>query len=244
MARPAYSGFSRRSLHGQVVDDVGRRIMRGDLRPGDTLPNEQDMVRDLGVSRTVLREAMKVLGAKGLVETKTRTGSRVRPRTEWNLLDPDVLAWRHDQAPDPILLRNLIEVRRMIEPAAAALAATRAHDPDVRAIEEAYQAMQRALGDADRYITADLDFHDRLLAASGNELLNQLSHAIAAALRLSRKVTTLVPGSAAHSLPNHLAVLDAIKRNDPEEARSAMLELVDTAASDIAKVLPEAGAES
>src|SRR5712692_3135820 len=127
------SQYPEQSLHGRIVHAIGRRIVRGDLRPGDLLPAEPE----LGASRTVVREATKVLAAKGLVESRPKTGTRVRPRDQWNLLYPDVLAWQQEGAADDDLLRKLTEVRRVIEPAAAELAAARADARDIAALERA-----------------------------------------------------------------------------------------------------------
>src|SRR5437867_4809520 len=127
------SQYPEQSLHGRIVHAIGRRILGGDLQPGDLLPAEPE----LGASRTVVREAIKVLAAKGLVESRPKTGTRVRPRESWNLLDPDVLAWLQDGAVSEDLLRKLTEVRRIIEPAAAELAAARADGRDLAALEQA-----------------------------------------------------------------------------------------------------------
>src|SRR5437762_9890658 len=118
--------YPRRGLHGAVVHDIGLRIVRGELEADDPLPTEDELSGELSVSRTVLREATKVLAAKRLVESRPKTGTRVRPRKDWNLLDPDVLAWQVEAGADAEFLAQALEVRRMIEPAAARLAAERA----------------------------------------------------------------------------------------------------------------------
>lgn len=123
----------KRSLFGQVLEGLGSRIVRGELQPGQTLP-ETELCRDLGASRTVVREVLKTLSAKGLVDTRTRTGTRVLEATHWNLLDLDVLGWRYAAMPRMQFFRELFELRRMIEPNAAALAAERATAPDIKAI--------------------------------------------------------------------------------------------------------------
>src|SRR5881398_3488194 len=131
--------YPRRGLHGELVHEIGVRILRGELRPGDLLPTEEELQGELAVSRTVLREAIKVLAAKGLVEARPKIGTRVRPRDAWNLLDPDVLAWQQRGAGSPSLLRALTEVRRSIEPAAAELAASRADAGDLAALGAALE---------------------------------------------------------------------------------------------------------
>src|SRR5882757_9951537 len=123
---PSSRTFSRRSLHGQVAHDIGRRILGGLVKPGELLPRETELSQRLGVSRTALREAIKVLAGKGLVESRPKTGTRVRPRSDWNFLDPDVLSWRYAGGVSADDVRALFELRRAIEPMSAALAAQRA----------------------------------------------------------------------------------------------------------------------
>ncbi len=115
--------YSRRSLHGQVANEIAQRIMSGEFAPGTILPNEADFSVKLKVSRTALREAIKVLAAKGLVESRPKIGTRIRPRDHWNMLDPDVLAWQFASDDVARFADDLFEVRQIIEPAAAALAA-------------------------------------------------------------------------------------------------------------------------
>ena len=118
--------YPTRGVHGRLVEQIGRRILGGELAPGAMLPREAELVRELGISRTAVREAIKVLAAKGLVESRQKLGMRVRPERAWNLLDPDVLAWQAASGPSPELIEHLVELRRMIEPAAARLAFYRA----------------------------------------------------------------------------------------------------------------------
>src|SRR5215813_13195899 len=139
LARPV-AGYPRRNLHGQIVHTIGRQILRGELRPGDPIPVPQD----LPASRTALREAIKVLAAKGLVEAKPKTGTRVRARDAWNLLDPDVLAWRQEGAPPAKFVRTVTELRAIIEPGAAALAASRLSETAMSALHTAYADLEAA----------------------------------------------------------------------------------------------------
>ena len=130
-------------IHGSVVDAIGRWILGGTYAPDDLLPREDDLAVELGVSRTSIREAVKVLSAKGLLQARRRVGVRVRDRDDWNLLDPQVLSWHPDVGRDEALITSLIEARRIIEPAAAALAAKRATAADLARIEQAYLGMER-----------------------------------------------------------------------------------------------------
>src|SRR6266516_8198527 len=123
--------YPRRGLHGAVVHDIGLRIVQGELEAGDPLPTEDELSGELSVSRTVLRESIKVLAAKRLPESRPKTGTRVRQRAEWNLLDPDVLAWQLEAGPDRRFLEDTLELRRLIEPAAARFAAERASEDEI-----------------------------------------------------------------------------------------------------------------
>ena len=228
---------AQRHLPAHVARDLSFRILRDDLRPGETFPDEESLGVELGVSRTVVREALQVLRAKGLVETKTKTGTRVRPSRDWNLLDPDLLQWRYEARPDDAFLRDLVEVRRIIEPPAARLAAMRATPGDLAAIGRWLTAMEAAIEDDDRFINADLGFHAAVLTASGNSLLLQLNRAIGLVLRFSRDVTVSVPGSSAASMPFHRNVLEAICSGDPNEAEARMRALLQRTAEDVTRAL-------
>lgn len=226
--------YPRRGLHGEIVHDIGVRILSGDLRPGDPLPAEEELGGDLGVSRTVLREAIKVLAAKRLVESRPKTGTRVLPRREWNLIDPDVLAWRLEASPDEQFFTDVNELRRIIEPEAAALAATRATDEEIEQLGQAFEAMRAALddGDPDAYLTPDLRFHAIILEACHNELLEQMATMLRAVFRalFIRTIATRARG-----LPLHGEILDAIRADDPETAERATRALIDDTAASLAR---------
>jgi DNA-binding FadR family transcriptional regulator len=226
VARP-HTGYPRRNLHGQIVHTIGKQILRGELRPGDPIP----MPHDLPASRTAAREAIKVLAAKGLVEARPKTGTRVRSREAWHLLDPDVLAWRHDGTPPLRFVRTVTELRSIIEPGAAALAATRASSSDLASIERAYHDMEAAVPpdrpmDVHAFVEADTRFHTAILQAAGNDILEQLAHVVSVALRASFEVTSRIPGSARATLPRHRAVLDAIRTGRTQTATTAMRTLI------------------
>jgi DNA-binding FadR family transcriptional regulator len=227
----------KRSLSRQVIDNLGLSIVRGDFKAGDALPNEADLSAGLGVSRTVTREAIKVLSEKGLVEARPKVGTLVLPRTRWNQLDADILNWEYEAGPRDQFLLKLTEVRRIIEPAAARLAAERATEAEIAAIERDYQAMALCVDDIDQYISVDIRFHAHIVQASHNELLEQIVNTIRAALIASRKVTTQIPGGARAALPLHRAVLDAIHQRQPDEAEHAMLALISRASADIQRII-------
>lgn len=226
--------YPRRGLHGAIVHDIGIRILSGDLRPGDALPTEEELGGELGVSRTVLREAIKVLAAKRLVESRPKTGTRVLPRIEWNLLDPDVLAWRLEASPDEQFFTDVSELRRIIEPEAAALAAKRATDAEIEQLGQSLEAMRAALDDGDpgAYLIPDLRFHTIILEACHNELLEQMATMLRAVFRALFIRTS---ATRAQGLPLHGAILDAIRAGDPEAAERATRALIDDTAASVAR---------
>jgi DNA-binding FadR family transcriptional regulator len=216
---PLSRGARPHTTHAHVVDHLGLRILSGEAQPGAVLPVEADLAQQLGVSRGALREAVRVLVAKGLLEVRPRTGTRVRAREDWNFLDRDVLRWQQ-QTDQNRLLRNLTELRHAVEPEAARLAATRAGDDELTELREAYGAMRSAVDDADvdRFNAADLAFHRALLRASGNDLFGSLEQAIEVSLRESFIALSATPGASKAVLPLHRAVLDAVVARDPDLA--------------------------
>lgn len=213
----------RRNLFAQVVEELGGRIVRGDLGPQAAFPKEADLEREFGVSRSVIREAVKTLAAKGLLESRTRTGIRALPPMHWNLLDGEVLSWRFAAMPPLQFFTELFEIRQMIEPEAAALAARRATSSDLMEIETAFQAMLEASEASAPGVEADLRFHRGILAAAHNPLLLQMGNLISVGLYLSHRFSR---DSFVIFLPKHRRVLDAIKARKPEEARAAMQRLL------------------
>ena len=228
--------YPRRGLHGEVVHTIGLRILRGELKPGDPLPTEEELSAGDGISRTVLREAVRVLAAKGLVHAQPKTGTRVRPRSEWNIADPDVLAWRVEAGPDSDLYEQVTEVRVGIEPQAAQLSAARATDEEIAAIREAYEAMEAGVKDQAAYLAADLLFHERILTACHNELLEHLGSVLRAVFRTTFEFTTSSPTSRRRALPLHRAILDGIAARDGDAAEAAMRTLISDTAADIRRL--------
>lgn len=225
------------SLHGRVVDQLGQRILRGDFAPGDVLPNAEDWSAAEGVSRTVLREALKVLAGKGLVESRPKTGTRIRPRSDWNFLDPDVLAWRFAAAATAEDSRSLFELRRAIEPMAASLAAERATRDQVKELEALLAEMDAAGDDGERFAVPDLLFHQAILRMTGNELLGSLAAVIETALMMSFRLSDDNPRGHRHSLPPHREIASRIAAKDPEGARLAVLTLLDQAEEDAKRAM-------
>ncbi len=221
--------YPRRGLHGAVVHDIGVRILRGDLEPGEPIPTEEelgaDVAGDVAVSRTVVREAVKVLAAKRLVESRPKRGTRVLPRREWNLLDPDVLAWQSEAGLDRRFLDDMVELRALIEPHAARLAAFRATDGQVKALEDAVEGMREAGESADAFLEPDLRFHTLLLEASHNELLEHMSTVVTAVLRTLFTYSGRPPGAYGRAAELHGAVVEAIADHDSNRAETALLAL-------------------
>ncbi len=227
----------RRGLHREVVDAIGTTIVQGIRRPGDVLPNEAELSSELEVSRTVVREAIKVLAAKGLVEARPKTGTRVLPRTNWQLIDPDVLQWQFSGDVDAALWMEILEVRSIIEPAAAGLAAVRRTDDEARGIMDLLDRMDAAVEDSAAYIHADIEFHSAILRASHNELLGQMIATVHNALEATRRITVHVPGGRQREMPNHRAVATAIVKGQRAKAVAAMTELVEATTRDVESVL-------
>jgi DNA-binding FadR family transcriptional regulator len=228
--------YPRRGLHGAVVHEIGVRILNGGLKPGDTLP-DNGLLDEAAVSRTVVREAIKVLAAKGLVESRPKVGTFVRPRRDWNLLDPDVLAWQIEAGPDARFLEQALELRRMIEPAAARLAAERATEPEIAALYEAFEEMLAAGDDLDAFMAPDLRFHSLLLEACGNELLEHMSEIFTAVLRTVFAYSSSSSRSYPRAARRHRAIVKAIEAQDPDAAEQAVLRLIDDTKRNLASAL-------
>ena len=229
--------YPRRGLHGAVVHEIGVRIVNGELKPGDTLPDNGFFDVEEDVSRTVVREAIKVLAAKGLVESRPKVGTRVRPRREWNLLDPDLLAWQIEAGPDARFLEQALELRRMIEPAAARLAAKRATEAQVAALYELYESMAAAGDDLDAFMEPDLRFHSLVLEACGNELLEHMTEIFTAVLRTIFAYSSSSSRSYPQAARRHRAIARAIEERDPDAAEQAVLRLIDDTKKNLASAV-------
>lgn len=212
---------SARNLHAQVIEDIGASIVSGVLRPGDALPGESQLAMQMEVSRTVLREALKVLASKGLIETRQKTGMRVRDPRYWNHLDADILNWRCAAMPTEDFVEKLVEMRAIIEPAAVMAAARRREPGQLAAIADALEAMENAV-DLEAWAEADLRFHEAVLAATNNELLSSLFAVIETALATFFVMSARTAKNFKYSLPHHRAVYEAIRRRRPNEAAAAM----------------------
>jgi DNA-binding FadR family transcriptional regulator len=215
----------QRDLHGTVAFELGSAILRGDYAPGQILPREAKLMEAFDVSRTVLREALRTLTSKGFVESRPKVGTRVRERAAWNLLDADVLDWYARVAPPLAFALKLQEMREMIEPFAAGLAAS-AHDAEALGrLTLAHTAMADARN-VDEWVRADLRFHLAVLAACRNELLVPLGTLIERTLEGQLRVNAKRADVFNAALADHTAVFEAIARRDVNAARSAMAALL------------------
>lgn len=230
---------TRGDLPTQLANLIGRRILNGELRPGDQLPPETELLEESGVSRTTMREAIKLLVSKGLVEAKPKFGTRVRPSTDWSLLDPTVLRWQFDNRDDLEELLLLFEIRRLIEPEAAALAAARGTNAKRDAIGKAYDALAVSSETQFNLIEADVDFHLAVLNAAENKYLLALGTVIEIAIKSTARFSRLRPGGLQHALPLHKTVYDSIVSRRPEVARAHMRALIDDAQEDMQMVLEQ-----
>ena len=226
-----------KNVHGGTVDLLGEGIVTGRYPVGSTLPPEPVLCEELGVSRTVIREAVKSLIAKGLLVTGPKVGTRVLNQDQWNWFDPDVVTWQSRAGLSREFLRDLQELRRLVEPVAVRLAAARATADDIADIEAAYAGMKHAIEEGGDYVTHDLRFHQGLLRACHNRMVIQMSKALGALLRTAFELSTARPDGPANSLPLHRAVLDAVIARAPARAEKAILVLIDGAGDDIDEVL-------
>lgn len=233
------ASFSGRRLRGAVAHMLGRAILAGDYAPGEALPPEVTYAESLGVSRGAYREAVQALIAKGLVESRPKSGTRVLSRDRWNMLDPDVLGWAFSGTPDLQLLRSLFELRTMVEPCGAALAAERRTRDDLRRMKDALGRMRRETLSNEAGRAADRDFHDAILKASRNDALITLSASIAAAVEWTTQLKQRDRALPRDPIPDHVAVYDAIVSGDCDGAKTAMNKLVELALIDTRAALGE-----
>jgi DNA-binding FadR family transcriptional regulator len=234
---PRAKGSAGVSLHAKLLDQLGQSIVRGDLAPGDPLPNADDWSAAHGVSRTVLREVIKVLAGKGMVESRPKIGTRIRDRKDWNFLDPDVLAWRYSSTTNFEDARALFELRRAIEPMAGGLAAERADAAEIATLERLYEKMELFVDDNERFAEADLDFHQAILRMTGNELFGSLAALTETAMLISFRLSDDNPYGQRPSLPLHRRVCDCIARRDSIGTKQTLIELLDLAEADVNRSL-------
>jgi DNA-binding FadR family transcriptional regulator len=228
---------NKTNLHGQIAEHLGVTILSGKITPGEVLPTEAGLGASLHVSRTAVREAIKVLTSKGLVEVRRKTGTRVRPKKDWNALDPDVVAWQFSGGSLPGAIMDLLELREIIEPMCARMAAERATTEEVAEIEKALVEMERSVGKTTASVEADLSFHLAILEATHNSLMRPFGALIQTALRASFRQTNRDAAAYQQTLLKHRMVLTAIKGKRPAAAEDAMRGVIQGARQDIQQAL-------
>ncbi len=212
-------------LSQMVAGTIGKRILAGRYKPGETLPTEPEVQAEFGVSRTAVREAIQLLSAKGMTASRPKIGTRVRPSVDWNMFDADVLRWLVDEKPGDDFVNALFEMREIIEPSAASLAAERASEDDIRALGSAQEGIQSEPRGSAKQVQADVDFHMAILRGSRNPMMVSVGAMINSALEISFTIgwRTVM---AEDAVLQHRAVYEAIQARDPEGAFFAMRKLL------------------
>ncbi len=214
------------SLATQVAREIGRRIVSNSYAPGDLVEDEGALAERYQVSRSVIRDAVKILVGKGLLEVRRGIGTRVRSRSSWGLLDDDVLAWYQSAPPDADMLRQLMDIRLVFEPKAARWAAERGSADAHQQIGAAVERMEAEKGSVEDFVVADAVFHRSILRATENEFLVALEGIIFSALLSSIRLTNVDPRSNEASLPFHRSVYEAIAARDGDRAEKVMEQLL------------------
>jgi DNA-binding FadR family transcriptional regulator len=219
-------------IHGSIARDLGLAIVSGELEPGDLLDGEIESSSELRVSRTAYREAVRILAAKGLIESRPKIGTRISPREQWHLLDPDVLSWIFSGEPDVSIVRGIFELRAIVEPAATGLAAERRTRKHLEIMRRSLNemAVQTLRTEAGRI--ADREFHAALLNASGNPFLISLTNGVTTAIDELTEFKQRDGPLARDPVPDHERVLDAVEAKNPIAAQAAMSELIRLAIKD------------
>jgi len=227
--RPAAFAMRARSAQDQVLYELGTAILRGDYPETSLLPSEAELAQHYAVSKTVLREVLKTLAAKGLLISRTKIGSRIRPQVDWNFFDADLLAWRLDLGLDRRFLESLYDIRLAVEPAAAALAASKCSAEDVTELRRLIAEMHRPGHDRTSFATVDLALHLQIASASGNPFMRAIGNIIEAVLITTLTQTTPSENSARlkTTAASHARIVDAIVARDPAAAAQAMIAVIE-----------------
>ena len=226
------------SMPVQVARELGRRIVAGSFEAGVLLDEENTLAEKYQVSRVVIRDAVKILVGKGLLDVRRGIGTRVKPRDQWAMLDDDVLAWHLSTPPNMSFLKQLMEIRLSFEPKAARWAAERATDEEIEEIRAAYNAMEAEEGSIENFVIADAVFHRSILRAAHNEFLKAMEGVIYSALLISIRITNTDPRSNEQSIPIHKDVYQAIVDRDGELAEKLTETLLNDASKKLATYKP------
>ncbi len=223
-----------RNVHMQVVEHIGTSVVRCEVQPGEALPSEAKLCEIFDVSRTVIREAIRILVGKGMVESRAKSGTRARAPEYWNQFDPDVLRWQLAWTDIEAYVAKLFDLRRAIEPAAAKLAAVASRDVDKSAIRAALERMASAQSTPD-YVQADITFHKSIFIATRNEFFWPMAQMFEVALRPSFDISG--PGDHRdRAVAEHREIFDAIVRGNPEAAAQATHVLLDHTTGDLDRI--------
>lgn len=217
------------NLSQRMTQELGRQIVCGVFDKNESLPTEADLCETFGVSRSAVREAVKMLSAKGLISSKPRQGIRILPEEQWNIFDTDLLRWSLEGNPSMKVLKEFLQVRIALEPEAASLAARFATQENIAAIEAALGQMKAAGDNLEAELEADIAFHVSVLYATRNRFYVRLRDFIQTALHVSIRYTSPIKANHEAVVEDHAKVLSAIKNRNPERAKHAMLLLIDEA---------------
>lgn len=222
------------NVHGRVAEQIGISIVRGDIAPGEPLPSEARICEMMDVSRTVVREAIRTLVSKGMLESRPKSGTRVRPRVHWNHLDAEVLRWRLDLADTDSYLAKLFQLRRALDPMASAIAATSATEDGRQQIQASFEAMTAAV-DNEAYVAADIAFHKAIYLATENEFFWPIAQMFDFTLRQSFAIAA-VGDHRSRALAEHREVLNAILARNAAQAHAATELLLGQSATDLVTI--------
>ena len=229
----------REPSHTTISRTLGVAIVTGEFEPGSVLPGEIEIAESYSVSRSVVREALRMLSARGLIESKPKIGTRVRARELWNLLDPTLLEWMFEAAPPPHFVRSLFELRLIVEPAAAELAARKKTARQLASMGHALEEMAKHTLSKPEGQLADQEFHAAILEATDNEMLVSLSASIGAAVRWTTYFKFRNNKKPHDPIEEHRALFEAIADGDGERARAVTIKLIEQAERDTQRVLEQ-----
>ena len=232
------------SIVEKLTNELGRAIVAGEFPPGSVLPNEAGLSSSGGVGRGAVREAVRMLQAKGMIESRPKRGTTVLPQCNWQMYDRDVQVWMRASTPTQALLAELLEIRSASEPMAAALAAGRGKPEALAMIDRAFRRMEKALLGRDDPYDADLAFHIAILEASDNRFLAGLAPLIGTSLLFSFRITNAMRGDRVGDLVAHSRVADAIRNREEKRAEKAMRALLLDVARTIKALEPQASAKA
>jgi DNA-binding FadR family transcriptional regulator len=228
-------GTMARKLHTRVADQIGRSVIRGEIQPGHALPSELRICDMMNVSRTAVREALRVLVGKGLLQSRPKSGTKVRDPEHWNHLDPDVLRWQLEVSDVDNFLRKLFQLRLAVEPAAAALAAMAATADDCRRIKAAFEKMAVAKSN-ENFAEFDIEFHKNIFRASHNEFFWPIAQMFEQGLRECFRMSS-TGDHRNRAIDEHRDLMEAVTSRQPDRAQAAALLLLENATHDLVVIL-------